>query len=96
MDRAIIHAAHLGLQRKVLLELRSQGRSLVDPGTLYRLCRIAALISESQALQVDHNEDDVNGQRSALLTIALEHHFVDFLTGCVHHWDDGKIFIVTK
>ena len=42
LDFGLIHAAHLGFQRKVLLELRSQGKDdLVEPNALYSVCLLA-------------------------------------------------------
>ena len=87
-DRGFVYAANLGLQRKVLLELQSTGREgLVDPQHLYKLCVISGLISDP-TIDVDNVNPD--GQRSLLLTVALENHLVSLLTGCILHWRDGK------
>lgn len=106
LDQSFIHASHLGLQRKVLLELQSQGRSgLVDPSDLYQLCRISGLIvtsasttdlsydvgdNESGSSEVEEPQPRVEEKRGALLTVGLEHNLINLLTGCVHHWSDGK------
>ena len=45
LDFGLIHAAHLGFQRKVLLELRSQGKDdLVEPNALYSVCLLVPFI----------------------------------------------------
>ena len=90
LEKAVVHATHLGLQRKVLLEMRSQGRdSIVDPRGLYDLCRVAGLVEQNA---VDESETDLKLQRCAILTVALEHHFLDFLKSCLLHWHDGENF----
>lgn len=87
LDFGFIHATHLGLQRKILLELRSVGRdSLVEPARLYSVCAIAGLVEEHE-----DGEDTVDQQRYALLSIALDHHLTDFLKSCLLHWSDGKL-----
>ena len=87
-ERGFVYASNLGLQRKVLLELQSTGREgLVEPQHLYKLCVISGLISDP-SLDVDNV--DFAGQRSLLLTVALENHLVSLLTGCIMHWKDGK------
>jgi hypothetical protein len=84
LDFGLVHAVHLGLQRKVLLELRSTGKdSLVEPSRLHSVCVIAGLVNNDEELEVSL-------QRSSLLTTALEHHLVDFLRSCLHHWSDGN------
>jgi hypothetical protein len=95
LDDAVVHAIHLGLQRKVLLELRSRGRdSLVEPGPLYRICVIAGLVDDTGDLDLTDShspsEGELKHQRAVLLTVSLEHHLVDFLKGCILHWSDGK------
>lgn len=87
LDFGIVHAAHLGLQRKVLLELRSVGKdNLVEPAKLYSVCVVAGLVPPESSFEVR----DVGQQRSSLLTVALDHHLVDFLKTCLLHWSDGK------
>ena len=94
LDFGIVHANHLGLQRKVLLELRSLGRDrLVDPTNLFELCAVAGLIEN--AVDVE-NQENLSQQRNTLLTIALEHHLVDFLKGCLVHWFDGKLMLTSN
>ena len=84
MDFGLIHAAHLGLQRKVLLELRSLGKdSLVEPNSLYSLCLVAGLVEDEDM------QGDVSQQRCSILTVALDHNLVDFLRSCLLHWNDG-------
>ena len=91
LEKAVVHATHLGLQRKVLLEMRSQGRdSIVDPRGLYDLCRVAGLVEQNA---VDESETDLKLQRCAILTVALEHHLLDFLKSCLLHWHDGEKFL---
>lgn len=90
LDFGIVHANHLGLQRKVLLELRSLGRDrLVDPTNLFELCVVAGLIEN--ATDIEKCQENLSQQRNILLTIALEHHLVDFMKGCLIHWFDGKL-----
>ena len=89
LDFGIVHANHLGLQRKVLLELRSLGRDrLVDPTNLFELCVVAGLIEN--ATDIEKCQENLSEQRNILLNIALEHHLVDFMKGCLIHWFDGK------
>ena len=89
LDFGIIHANHLGLQRKVLLELRSMGKDrLVEPANLFELCVVAGLIENLS--EIEKCQGNLSQQRSTLLTIALEHHLVDFLKSCFIHWFDGK------
>ncbi|CAB4069512.1 unnamed protein product [Lepeophtheirus salmonis] len=84
LDKGIVQTSHLGIQKKVLLELQTEGQtSLIEPSYLYKLCCIAGLINEM-------NLKDKIDQRAALLTVALEHNLVNLLTGCVSHWNDGK------
>ena len=54
------------------------------PEKLYQLCTIAQLTSP------DPQDASRRSQRCSLLTVALEHHMVSFLTECVAHWFDGK------
>ena len=90
LNNGIVYASHLGLQRKVLLELQSRGRSnLVEPDHLFQLCSIAGLISNDTVATISKESSSFD-QRSALLTVALEHHLVNFLIGCVNQWNDGK------
>ena len=71
---------------QVLYELQTRGvTELVAPEKLFQLCSIAQLAS-TLPLQ----EAGRSGQRSSLLTVALEHHMVGFLTECVASWYDGK------
>lgn len=92
-ERGFVYASNLGLQRKVLLELQSTGKEgLVEPQHLYKLCVISGLISDP-TLDVDNVTPD--GQRSLLLTVALENHLVSLLTGCIMHWKDGMSFNFT-
>ena len=97
LENAMIEATHLGLQRKVLLEMRSQGKdNIVDPRALYDLCRVAGLvdINSCEAGTNGHaaaDPEDLKLQRKAILTVALEHHFLDFLKSCLTHWHDGKL-----
>ena len=87
----MVHATHLGLQRKVLLEMRSQGKdSIVDPRNLYELCQCAGLVEFQGG--IEESEENLKFQRCAILTVALEHHFLDFLKSCLLHWYDGKNF----
>ena len=84
LDFGFIHASHLGLQRKILLELRSLGKdSLVDPSRLHSVFVVAGLVE-------DDDNKTLEQQRSSLLNAALNHHLVDFLKGCLIHWSDGK------
>ena len=90
MNNGFVYASHLGLQRKVLLELQTRGRSnLVEPDHLFQLCAIAGLVSNDTVASISKQNTNVE-QRSALLTVALEHHLVNFLIGCVTQWSDGK------
>ena len=97
LENAMIEATHLGLQRKVLLEMRSQGKdNIVDPRALYDLCRVAGLvdINSCEAGTNGHaaaDPEDLKLQRKAILTVALEHHFLDFLKSCLTHWHDGNL-----
>ena len=89
-DDGIIMASNLGLQRKVLMELQTEGKTgLVEPQHLYQLCLISGLIS-SQDPTVSMTNVELEEQRRQLLTVALEHHQVNLLTCCIHHWRDGK------
>ena len=90
MNNGFVYASHLGLQRKVLLELQTRGRSnLVKPDHLFQLCTIAGLVGNETVASIS-KENTIDDQRSALLTVALEHHLVNFLIGCVTQWSDGK------
>ena len=90
MNNGFVYASHLGLQRKVLLELLTRGRSnLVEPDHLFQLCTIAGLIGNDTMASISKDNASID-QRSALLTVALEHHLVNFLIGCVTQWSDGK------
>ena len=90
VNNGFVYASHLGLQRKVLLELQTRGRSnLVEPDHLFQLCTIAGLISNDTVASISKDATSMD-QRSALLTVALEHHLVNFLIGCVNQWNDGK------
>ena len=90
MNSGFLYATHLGLQRKVLLELQTRGRSsLVEPDHLFQLCSIAGLISNDTQASISKDSKNVD-QRSALLTVALENHLVHFLIGCILQWSDGK------
>ena len=99
LDGGIVCCANLGFQRKVLLELLSQGRSgLVEPQHLHQLCLAAGLIVREDGPHgggggggsVLSAFSDVREQRAQLLTVALENHLVNLLTGCIAHWRDGK------
>lgn len=90
LNNGFVYATHLGLQRKVLLELQTKGRSnLVEPDHLFQLCSISGLISSDTIASISKDATG-SDQRSALLTVALEHHLVNFLIGCVGQWSDGK------
>ena len=86
-----IKVSHLGLQKKVLHELQTRGvTELVAPDKLFQLCSIAQLTTHGHSLPDLAENGSQSQQRSALLTVALEHHMVSFLTDCVSHWFDGK------
>ena len=86
-----IKVSHLGLQKKVLHELQTRGvTELVAPDKLFQLCSIAQLTTHGHPLPDLAENGSQSQQRSALLTVALEHHMVSFLTECVSHWFDGK------
>ncbi len=88
-----------------MLELLQQGRSsLVEPQHLYQLCVVSGLILREDAVGYHDSvsigggtgglltsaASDLREQRSQLLTVALENHLVNLLTGCASHWRDGK------
>ena len=93
MNQGLVYVSNLGLQRKVLMDLQSQGRAgLVEPGHLHRLCVISGLIEAAAAASEDSEHLDDGEMRSQLLTVALENHLVSLLTGCVLHWKDGGLY----
>ena len=96
LDFGLIHAAHLGFQRKVLLELRSQGKDdLVEPNQLYSVCLLAGLVDDDDLQNLgklpEPDPEVTSQQRCSILTVALDHNLVDFLKGCLLHWNDGKL-----
>ena len=51
LDRGLIFTTNMGLQRKVLMELQSRGRTeLADPQHLYQLCVMAGLVANSDLI----------------------------------------------
>ena len=96
LDFGLIHAAHLGFQRKVLLELRSQGKDdLVEPNQLYSVCLLAGLVDDDDLQNLgklpEPDPEVTSQQRCSILTVALDHNLVDFLKSCLLHWNDGKL-----
>ena len=96
LDFGLIHAAHLGFQRKVLLELRSQGKDdLVEPNALYSVCLLAGLVDDDDLQNLgklpEPDPEVTSQQRCSILTVALDHNLVDFLKSCLLHWNDGKL-----
>ena len=92
-DTGFVEVSHLGLQRKVLFELEARGMTeLVAPEKLYQLCMIAQLTEEpiGEMTNTTAPENMRQNQRSTLLTVALKHHMVNFISDCVEHWLDGK------
>ncbi|KAK7496763.1 hypothetical protein BaRGS_00011972, partial [Batillaria attramentaria] len=84
----IASASFLGVQRQVLANLEASGPGcLLKPADFYHRCIQTGLLPRSPETptSVSHEEH----QRMALLTMALEHGKIRFITACIRSWADG-------
>ena len=79
MENGIVQAQFLGVQRHFLCDLQSRGAdALLEPDAMFGLCLHTALaprVLESSSLKLH--------KRECLLSVALDHGLVSFLSQCV-------------
>ncbi|PIK43112.1 hypothetical protein BSL78_20037 [Apostichopus japonicus] len=89
METAIIRTSILGLQRKVLADMSSQGPTILrDPGSIYSQCCDSQLAVRS-TLVAGADRVSQDQQREAVLTVALENDQLGFIIQCIYNWRKG-------
>ncbi|XP_071506406.1 protein ELYS-like [Diadema antillarum] len=89
-ESSLVHAEFLGIQRKILADLCSQGPVVLrEPRGFYLRCWNAHLIQRRN--YIDQTPANLNqaSQREAILTVALEHNLLGFLVACISSWSQG-------
>ncbi|KAI0214217.1 Protein ELYS [Lamellibrachia satsuma] len=81
-ESGIVRAKFLGIQRQILADMLHGGTAvLIDPTEMYNRCLSAALLPrhmERSSIAVS-----LIDKREAVLSVALHHNLIGFITGCI-------------
>ncbi|XP_069118568.1 protein ELYS-like isoform X2 [Argopecten irradians] len=88
-ESGFVKATYLGSQRQVLANMNKMGPSiLLNPKELYSLCVYMGLLP--RPLDTSIHTPSLLEMREKLLSLALDHSMICFLTKCVQQWAAGE------
>ncbi|XP_038076650.1 protein ELYS-like [Patiria miniata] len=90
MEAGLVNAKFLGQQKQVLADLCQQGPpALREPKLFFNRCWLAGLLPKRSAADQGPANATAQGQREALLTVAVEHNMLGFVIQCINSWTHG-------
>lgn len=89
METGLVHSKFLGVQRQILANMSKEGIScLSDAHEYFNMCYVAGLLPRNFDLS---KPQDRSFHYEALLSIALEHGLVTFITLCIKKLGTGNV-----
>ncbi|XP_078375377.1 protein ELYS-like isoform X3 [Oculina patagonica] len=89
LETGLVHSKFLGVQRQILANMSKQGIScLSDAHEYFNMCYVAGLLPRNFDLS---KPQDKSFHHEALLSVALEHGLVTFITMCIQKLGAGNV-----